>query len=107
MTNEMFIKLVLSLASVLGIIITSYIIPLLKSKIGSEELSKVTYYISVAVRCAEQIYTKEQWKEKKEYVMDYVQKIIYTKLNIKLTYDELDTMVEGVVNEIKRGKVNN
>ena len=104
MQGEMFVKVILSLFSVISILVTAYVIPYLKSKIGNEEFDKLITYVTVAVRCAEQIYKPEQWEEKKEYVMNYVMDIMNNKLRISLTYDELDTIVEGIVNEIKHSK---
>jgi ethanolamine utilization protein EutQ (cupin superfamily) len=103
MSGELFVKVCMALITIIGAFVSAYVIPYLKSKIGEIELDKVTTYVSVAVRCAEQIYTTEQWQEKKEYVMDYVMNIINSKLKINLSYDELDTIVEGIVNEIKHG----
>lgn len=100
----MFVKVILSLFFVISSLVTAWVVPYLKSKIGNEEFDKLITYITVAVRCAEQIYTPEQWREKKEYVMDYVMDIMNKRLKISLTYDELDTIVEGIVNEIKHSK---
>lgn len=101
MDSSLFMKCIISLFSVISIIITAYVIPYLKSQIGNEEFDKLMTYVTVAVRCAEQIYKPEQWQEKKEYVMNYVMDVVNNKLKISLTYDELDTIVEGIVNEIK------
>lgn len=101
MSNEMFMKIMLSVISLCGAIITGILIPYIKSKIGDSKFERLLYYVSVAVRCAEQIYTPEQWEEKKKYVMDYCMKLINEKLNINVTYNDLDIIVEGIVNEIK------
>lgn len=104
MDSSLFMKIIISIFSLISVLITVYVIPYLKSKMGSDEFDKLITYVTVAVRCAEQIYTPEQWKEKKEYVMNYVMDIMNNKLKISLTYDELDTLVEGIVNEIKHSK---
>lgn len=101
MTTELFIKLIMSLISVLGVIFTAYILPWIKSNVAQKQLEQLSYYISVAVRCAEQIYTPEQWKEKKQYVMDYILNDINSKLHINLNEKDIDIIVEGIVNEIK------
>lgn len=101
MTTEMFIKLVLSLASALGVIFTAYIVPLIKANISQKKLDQLSYYVAVAVRCAEQLYTPEEWKEKKQYVTDYVLDIVNSKLKINLDEKDIDIIIEGIVNEIK------
>ena len=104
MNSELFVKIILAIISICGALVTAYVIPFIKSKISSTELNKLIEYAKIAVRCAEQIYTVEQWQEKKEYVMDYVMKIMNEKLHINLSYDQIDTIVEGIVNEVKHNK---
>lgn len=106
-TSEQFMQIIMSIITLLGILITSAVLPYIRSKISAEELDKLSYYITVAVRCAEQIYTPEQWRDKKAYVMSYIRQIIDSKLSISLTDEQLDTIVEGIVNEIKHGVTDN
>lgn len=101
MNGELLVKIVLAIISICGALVTAYVIPFIKSKISSTELNKLFEYVKIAVRCAEQIYTVEQWQEKKEYVMNYVMNIMNEKLHIELSYDQIDTIVEGIVNEVK------
>lgn len=101
MTTDLFMKLVMSLISVLGVIFTAYVVPMIKANISQKQLDQLSYYISVAVRCAEQIYTPEQWKEKKQYVFDYILDITNSKLHINLNEKDIDVIIEGIVNEIK------
>lgn len=101
MNGELLVKIVLAIISICGALVTAYVIPFIKSKISSTELNKLFEYVRIAVRCAEQIYTVEQWHEKKEYVMNYVINIVNEKLHIDLSYDQIDTIVEGIVNEVK------
>lgn len=101
MTTDLFMKLVMSLISVLGVIFTAYVVPMIKANVSQKQLDQLAYYVSVAVRCAEQIYTPEQWKEKKQYVFDYVLDIVNSKLHINLDEKDIDVIIEGIVNEIK------
>lgn len=101
MTTELFMKLVMSLVSILGVIFTAYIVPWIKANMTQKQLDQLSYYVTVAVRCAEQIYTPEQWQEKKEYVTKYITDIINSKLKIGLNEQDIDVIIEGVVNEIK------
>lgn len=101
MTTDLFMKLVMSLISVLGVIFTAYVVPMIKANVSQKQLDQLAYYMSVAVRCAEQIYTPEQWKEKKQYVFDYALDIVNSKLHINLDEKDIDIIIEGIVNEIK------
>lgn len=101
MTTDLFMKLVMSLISVLGVIFTAYIVPMIKANVSQKQLDQLSYYVSVAVRCAEQLYTPEQWKEKKQYVTDYILNVVNSKLKIGLDEKDIDIIIEGIVNEIK------
>lgn len=104
-TSEIFTQLILLAITIIGAIITAYVVPFVKSKFTAEEITNLTYYIGLAVRAAEQIYTPEQWAIKKEYVFKYAKEIIAEKLNITLTDAQLDAIIEGVVNEVKKGGI--
>lgn len=103
MTNELFVKVCISIITILSALITTFVIPFIKSKISQQNLDKLIEYTKIAVRCAEQIYTPEQWKEKKQYVMDYLLSFVNYRLNIKIKEEDLDVIVEGIVNEVKHG----
>jgi hypothetical protein len=84
---------------------TAYLVPFIKNKIGDSNYKKLLNFIAIAVRCAEQLYEDSESEEKKNYVMEQVQSFINDKLNIDITYNELNTLVEGIVNEVKYGVV--
>jgi hypothetical protein len=105
MTSELFVKIIMCIITICFIIITTYLIPYIKNKIGDNNYNKLLKYIAIAVRCAEQIFEDTEAERKKEYVMEQVQSFINTKLKIDITYDELNTLVEGIVNEVKYGGI--
>ena len=80
--------------------ITSVVIPYIKEKIGENKYDTIKRYIIYAVRCAEQVYTPEQWQEKKAYVMAYISRKA-EELGINMTAEDLDILIEGIVNEVK------
>lgn len=102
MNNELFITIVSSVLTILVAIITSVIIPWIKTKITAEQMELLERYTEYAVRCAEQIYTPEEWQDKKVFVMDYITEIINDRLKLSLTYEDINTLVEGIVNEVKK-----
>lgn len=101
MTTELFMKLVMSLISILGVIFTAYVLPWIKANVTQKQLDMLSYYVCVAVRCAEQMYKPEEWQQKKEYVTAYVMEVVNSKLHIGLDEQDIDIIIEGVVNEIK------
>lgn len=102
MSTELFIKLIMCIITIISILVSTYVIPWLKAKCGVENMELVMNYVAMAVRCAEQIYTSEQWEEKKEFVMNYMLGIINNTLKIEMSEEQLDVLIEGAVNEIKK-----
>ncbi len=105
MTSELFVKIIGAVLTISVSLISAYVIPAIKAKMTADEMATLTHFIQVAIKCADQIYTAEQWREKKEYVTNYVLKIVYDYLHIKLTPEQIDTLIEGLVNEIHENGV--
>ena len=101
MTNELFIKIVSAIITIITALITAYVIPWLKTRINENQLAQLNRYIELAVRCANQIYTKEQWIEKKEFVLNYITEVVNDKFSLSLNELDIDMMIEGFVNEVK------
>lgn len=103
MNNEVFLKITTAIITIAVTLITGYLIPWLKSKINQTQLEKIDYYVRLAVRCAEQIYTAEQWVQKKEYVTKYITDVCNNTFNLTLSDTDIDVLIEGAVNELKKG----
>jgi len=102
MNGELLTTIILAIISIAGALVSAYVIPFIKSKTTAGDWDRLIEFVKIAVRCANQIYTPEEWKEKKEYVVNQVQAFILTSLKIELTLEQIDTIIEGVVNEIKK-----
>lgn len=84
--------------------LSSYVMQYLRAKLTDSELDRLMRFIEVAVKCAEQIYTPEEWKRKKAYVLEQVEGFLNDRIKIKFTGEQIDLLIEGIVNEVKRGK---
>ena len=104
MSNELFIKIIGAVLTIAVSLITAFVIPWIKSKLNQTQLEKLDYYLNLAVRCANQIYTPEQWIEKKQYVTHYITDKVNNGLKLSLTPEDIDTLIEGAVNAVKEGK---
>lgn len=104
MTNELFIKIIGCVLTLATTIITAFVVPWLKAKISETQLDQLKKYIEMAVRCANQIYTPEEWIKKKNFVWEYILNIVNDKFTLSLTNADIDTLIEGVVNEVKESK---
>lgn len=100
--NELTTVALKCLIMILTTAITTVLVPYYRSKISEEKWLKLQDYAIYAVRYAEQIYTPEEWAQKKKYVYGYV----LTRaedMGLPLTEQDIDILVEGVVNMIKKG----
>lgn len=91
----------MAVISLCGALITAYVVPFIRSKIEANRLNALIDYVRVGVRCAEQIYSHDEWIKKKRYVMETVKDYINLYMHIEITDEQLDTIVEGIVNEVK------
>lgn len=78
-------------------IITSFLIPWLKTKMDAEKFENVKAWVKVAVQAAEMIYTGTgRGEEKKAYVLKYLNDKGYT-----LDTDTINNLIESAVLELK------
>lgn len=94
--------LIRALLTLLSALITVFVIPWLKNKINAQKLNAIIKYTEIAVRCAEQIFTSDEWREKKNYVLQYITTKA-AKVGIDMSVEDIDNLIEGIVNEVKRG----
>ena len=88
----------MALAFVLAVVLAYFVIPLLKSKYGSESMDQLLEMVMIAVRAAEQIYKQSgAGAEKKAYVLEYLQAHGYA-----VDEQTIDNMIEACVLEINR-----
>ncbi len=100
--NDLSTVMFRSFLMILTTVITAFVIPYIKSKIGESRWQRLQEYAEYAVRCAEQLYTADEWEAKKRYVYSYVlQKS--GELGMDLTEKDIDLLVEGIVNLVKKG----
>ncbi|WP_277260699.1 phage holin, LLH family [Peptoniphilus lacrimalis] len=86
--------------SIVSVLITGVLIPYLKQKYGRDKVLSVMEAVDLAVKAAEQIYTKTgQGQLKKQYVL-----MRLNEQGIKISEKELDDMIEASVLELNRWK---
>lgn len=103
MKPEMITKITELTLMVVAMLITAYVIPWLRTKIESDKLEKIKIFCEQAVRAAEQLYTPEEYKLKKAYVLSLINEQI-EKLGLGLNEAEIDAIIEGIVNYVKHNK---
>ncbi len=88
----------LALISIIGTIITTYLIPYLREKYSKEQLDKVIIWGKIAVNSAEQLAKSGVIKpeERKERAMTVLTEFLKSK-NIKLDISQIDNIIESLV----------
>lgn len=87
--------------SIVSVLVTGVLVPLLKQKYGKEKVISVMEAVDIAVKAAEQIYTKTgQGNLKKQYVL-----MRLNEQGFKVSEKELDDMIEASVLELNRWKL--
>lgn len=93
--------LVQALGIIIAVVYAFIIKPYIDAKISESDQAKIVEYIAIGVNAAEQLFTVEQFKEKKQYVVDYVKGFLGTIVKTEFTDEMLDTLIEGLVKEVK------
>ena len=103
MSEEMIKLFVECVLGLIAFIVSTYLIPWLRTRIGADKMQMLEQFVEACVRAAEQMYTPEDWKLKK----DYVTKLVTEKANelgLGLNEAEVDAIIEGVVNYVKHNR---
>ena len=99
--DDRLFQIILAVIPVLGTILTVYIVPLIKEKIGNENLAKYEYWVNIAVKAAELIWTETgHGTDKKQYVIDFMNKMFNSKKTV-ITEEQLNALIEAAVKQMK------
>lgn len=88
--------IILAIITLIGAIITRYLIPWLKDKLDDRQYNVLSTLVRVGVYAAEQLFSSEQWKEKKQYVVDLLKENGYT-----VDTTAVDALIESTVRELR------
>ena len=100
MSNINWSPLFNGLIALAGVILTAYIIPLLKQSLSSKQLENVRLAVNTSVRAAEMLFSTEQGEAKKKWVLDYL-----ASQNIVVDEEQLNALIEEAVYELNKDKI--
>ena len=66
-----YTNIITAVITLLTALVSAFLIPWMKERIGAEKLAKWQQYVDIAVRAAEQIYNATDGAEKNAYVLRY------------------------------------
>lgn len=102
--DERLFNVILALISVLGAIITYFVVPYIKQNISSAQLEQYKEWATLAVKCAEMIFTeKGMGTSKKEYVVNFLNDLFNQK-KVVITEAQLNVLIEAAVQELNKNK---
>ena len=102
MDTNVFMTIALAIISIAGAVVSAYLIPWIKNNISAKDMETIVFWVRFAVRCADQLFTPEEWEKKKEYVMQYIIDKV-AELGIKITEEDINVLIESAVNSIHHG----
>lgn len=92
-----FVKIVVMVAA---LVITRYLVPWIRNKIGADKLAEAEKWVKYAVLKAQQVLWAEDGADKKAYVTEFLKELLIAK-NIALSDEQLDVLIEAAVKQMK------
>lgn len=90
-----FTNLLVAVLDILGVVLSAYFIPWLKSKTSQAQQEKISALVKTGVYAAEQLFGSGEGKQKFDYACDYL------KLNgIDVTDDRIKSLIESMVKQL-------
>lgn len=89
-------QIILAVITLIGAVITRYLIPWIKDKLDERKYSVFTQLVKVGVFAAEQLYNSHEGAKKKEYVVDLLKKNGY-----EVDSFAVDALIEATVKQLK------
>ncbi len=98
--NEIVFEILRLLVLLAVFVVTCYLLPLIKSKIGQDKLEEIIKWVNAAVLMAQQVYHAKTGAERKAIVIDLMKGILIAK-KISITDEQLDLLIEAAVKSMK------
>lgn len=98
--NEVLFEIIKVVVMVAALVVTRYLIPWMKEKIGTEKLAQIEKWVRYAVEMAQQVYWSKPGEDRKAIVTEFLRDTLIAK-NISISEDQLDVLIEAAVKEMK------
>lgn len=90
--NIDYTELLQAIITLVSVVITTFVIPLIRKKLSQERLEELQKWTAIAVRSAEQLYGSKTGQEKKDYVVAFL-----LSKGIVFDVDEVTALIESEV----------
>ena len=98
--NEILFEIIIVVVMVAALVITRYVIPWVRERIGADKLALVEKWARYAVLKAQQVMWADNGPERKAYVTEFLKELLIEK-NIALSDEQLDILIEAAVKQMK------
>lgn len=93
--SEQLFNIILLLIPVIGAVITSILIPYVKTKISTTQMDEIIKWVTKTVQAAEVLFdAPKSGEEKREYVINFIDKMFNSKKEI-ITNDQIRILLEA------------
>ena len=89
-------QIILAVITLIGALITRYLIPWIKEKTNEKQFEALKILARVGVYAAEPLFSTEEWREKKQYVLDFLKQNGY-----EVNAPAVDALIESLVRELR------
>ncbi len=98
--NEFIFEVIKVIVMIAALVITRYLVPWLKEKIGQGKLAQIEKWARYAVEMAQQVHWSQPGEDRKALVIEFLKEILTSK-NISISDEQLDVLIESAVKEMK------
>lgn len=100
MSPEMITELTKAIVTVVIIILSAYVVPWVKSRIGEDKYNTIIEFAEIVVRSAEKMFQPEEWAQKKAYAVNMLENKV-KELGLNINEKEINAIIEGAVQAVK------
>lgn len=83
--------------SIIAVVVSCFIVPILKEKLSAEKLERLVKWVKIAVEAAEQLYGSGAGQQKKEYVVNFL-----LEKGIVFDANKVATIIESAVYQLPK-----
>lgn len=98
--NEIIFEVIKIVVMLAALVITRYLVPWIREKIGAEKLNEIEKWVRFAVLKAQQVMQSETGTDKKAYVTQFLKELLIAK-NISISDEQLEVLIEAAVKQMK------
>ena len=100
MNPEMITELTKAIITVVFVILSAYVVPWMKSRIGEDKYNSIIDFTEIVVSKKEKMFTVEEWAQKKAYAVNMVESKA-KEIGLDINEKEINAIIEGAVQAVK------